>query len=104
VAAAGYEAVVSVAALTATGGVGSASISFRMPVEQGLAYARLYRNTSNTFSGATQVGGDIVGGLGQVMSVSDTGLSAGTKYYWARAFNGTGGQSSLAGSVTATVT
>ena len=90
--------------LGASGSVGAASVSFRMPVEQGLAYAQLYRGTTSTFSAAVQVGSDIVGGLGQVITVNDTGLSAGTKYYWARAFNGSGGQSSLAGPVTATVT
>lgn len=90
--------------LAANGGAGSATIGFRMPTEPGLAYVRVYRNTSNTFTGAVQVGSDIVGGLGQVMSLTDSGLSAGTKYYWARAFNGSGGQSALAGSVSATVT
>ena len=91
-------------ALAATGGVGQATVTFRMPTEPTLAYARLYRNTTNAFGGATQVGGNIVGGLGEVMTIVDTGLAAGVKYYWARAFDGGGGQSTLAGPVTATVT
>lgn len=90
--------------LGATGGAGSASITFRMPTEPSLAFARLYRGTSSSFGSAAQVGADMVGALGQVMTISDAGLSAGTYFYWARAFNGTGGQSSLAGPVTATVT
>ncbi|MBU6189536.1 MAG: fibronectin type III domain-containing protein [Betaproteobacteria bacterium] len=90
--------------LTATGGAGSAAVSFRMPPEATLAYARLYRATSSSFGAAVQVGSDIVGGLSQVMSVSDTGLSAGTYYYWVRAFNGSGGASALTGPISATVT
>ncbi|WP_225205394.1 phage tail protein [Novosphingobium huizhouense] len=92
------------ASLAATGAAGSASITFRMPVESSLAYARLYRGTSSSFGSATQVGGDIVGALGEVKTISDTGLSAGTKYYWARAFTSSGGAGALAGPVTATVT
>lgn len=90
--------------LAAIGSSGKADVSFRMPTQPSLAYARLYRNTVNNFGSAVQVGGDIVGGLGAVIAVSDTGLSAGTKYYWARAFKADGGSSSLAGPVTATVT
>jgi hypothetical protein len=89
--------------LAATGGAGAADITFRMPTGATLAFARLYRNSTNDFSTATQVGGDIVGGLGEVMSVHDSGLSAGTKYYWARAFATGGGSSALAGPATATI-
>jgi hypothetical protein len=91
-------------ALAVTGGVGGAAYSFRMPSEIGLAYARLYRTATSSFTSPTQVGADIVGGLGQVMTGSDSGLSAGTYYYWVRAFNGSGGQSALTGPVSATVT
>lgn len=91
-------------ALSITGGVGSISGSFRMPSEQGLAYARLYRTATSSFTSPTQVGSDIVGGLGQVMSVSASGLAAGTYYFWVRAFTGSGGQSALTGPVSATVT
>lgn len=91
-------------ALAATGGSGSATISFRMPVQPSLAYARLYRSTTTSFADAVQVGGDIVGALGQVMSISDTGLSAGTKRYWVRAFNTVGASSALAGPASATIT
>ncbi|PTR11753.1 MULTISPECIES: fibronectin type III domain-containing protein [unclassified Novosphingobium] len=89
--------------LAATGGAGVADITFRMPTGATLAFARLYRNSTNDFSTATQVGGDVVGGLGEVMSVHDSGLSAGTEYYWARAFATGGGSSALAGPATATI-
>ena len=89
--------------LTATGGTGSASITFRMPTQSSLAYARLYSGTSSSFGAATQVGSDIVGGLGEVMSITHSGLSAGARYYWARAYNGSGGSSALAGPVSTTI-
>lgn len=90
--------------LDASGGTGEADITFRMPTEPSLAYARVYRTSGTSFTSPVQVGSDIVGALGQVMTVTDTGLSAGTKYYWGRAFNGAGGSSALAGPVAATVT
>ena len=91
-------------ALTATGGARSVAASFRMPSEPSLAFARLYRTATSSFTSPTQVGSDIVGGLGQVMSATDTGLAAGTYFYWVRAFNGSGGQSALTGPISATVT
>lgn len=90
--------------LAATGDVASAMVSFRLPTQSSFSYARLYRNTSSSFGGATQVGGDIVGALGEVITTNDTGLSAGTHYYWARAFKASGGSSALAGPVSAVVT
>lgn len=91
-------------ALFASGDTGEATVSFRMPTENNLSYARLYRATSSNFGSAVQVGGDIVGGLGEVVTRTDSGLSAGTKYYWARAFDGAGEPSALAGPATAAVT
>lgn len=89
--------------LAATGGTGSADVTFRLPIEPSLAFARLYRTTASSFTSPVQVGPDVVGALGEVIAVADTGLSAGTKYYWTRAFNGSGGSSALAGPVAAVV-
>jgi len=60
---------------------------------------RVYRNTSNDFSTASQVGGDL---SADTTSFSDTGVSNGTQYYyWVTAFNANG-ESAESNSVTAT--
>lgn len=89
--------------LVAVGGSGSADVTFRMPTESILGYARLYHGTTPSFSAATQMGGDIVGGLGEVITITDSPLSSGAKYFWARAFTASGTPSALAGPATATV-
>lgn len=90
-------------ALSATGGTGEATVSFSMPSGATVAYARLYHNDSNDFGSATQVGSNITASPGELVTVNDTGLSAGNEYYWARAYDGLGGSSSLAGPVSATI-
>lgn len=89
--------------LTAIGATGSADISFRAPTEPSLALIRVYRTATGSFTSPVQVGSDIVAGLGAVVELTDSGLPAGTKYYWARAFNASGGSSALAGPEDATV-
>ena len=90
--------------LTATGGTGESSVSWRNPTSGNLAYLRVYRGPTTSFGDASLISGDIVGGLGEVMSLDDTGLSAGTYYYWVRAFNATGVGSTAAGPDDAVVT
>lgn len=89
--------------LSAVGSAGAADVSFSMPTSPNLAYARLYHNTANDFGSATQVGGNIAAGPGVGVTINDSGLAAGTEYYWARAFDGVGGQSTVAGPATATI-
>lgn len=91
-------------ALSATGAAGSVSASFAMPTSASLSFARLYRTTTTSFTSPVQVGSDITAAPGALVSRTDSGLAAGTYYYWARAFNGTGGASALTGPVDATVT
>ena len=90
--------------LSASGGVGKASVSWRNPTSGNLAYLRVYRGTTTSFGDASLISGDIVGGLGEVMSLDDTGLTASTYRYWVRAFNGAGVGSTVAGPAGATVT
>lgn len=90
--------------LSAIGGVGEASVSWRNPTSGNLAYIRVYRGTTTSFGDASLISGDIVGGLGEVMSLDDTGLAAGTYHYFVRAFNGVGVGSTVAGPDDAVVT
>ncbi|MFZ5748786.1 MAG: hypothetical protein ACOY45_14170 [Pseudomonadota bacterium] len=89
--------------LDVDGGVGEADISIRLPTTPTLAYARLYGAATADFGTAVQVGADIVGALGEVVTVHEAGLASGARYYWARAFDGAGGQSVLFGPAIATI-
>lgn len=73
--------------VSATGGVGEATITWRNPSSSSLSYVKLFRNTSDDFGTASDVSGAIVGGLGQVMSVVDDGLAPGTYWWWVVAYN-----------------
>lgn len=89
--------------LTATGAAGSATIAWRNPTSSNFGYVRLYRGTTPVFSAATQIGGDITGGLGQVQQVTDT-VAAGTYRYWVRAYSSGGVAATPTGPQSATVT
>jgi hypothetical protein len=90
--------------LGATGGVGEAEITWRNPTDPALAYVKLYRNTADDFGTATDISGELVGGLGQVMSVTDDSLAPDDYYFWIVAFNASDTPSSPAGPAMATVT
>ncbi|WP_305096488.1 hypothetical protein [Croceibacterium aestuarii] len=90
--------------LSATGGAGEATITWRNPTDSALAYVKLYRNTADDFGTASDISGELVGGLGEVMSVTDDSLAADTYYYWIAAFNSADTPSTPLGSVTVTVT
>ena len=90
--------------LQAEGGAGEAHIRFRMPVQASLAWARLYGSDTDDFGTAVQVGPDRVADPGDMVTVTEVELAAGTRFYWARAFKAGSGQSVLAGPVSATIT
>lgn len=89
--------------LSAADGTGSSDVSLSMPSGASGVTVKLYHNTSNDFGTATQVGSDITAAQGTLVTVTDSGLVAGTEYYWARAFDGSGGSSILIGPATATI-
>jgi hypothetical protein len=93
-----------VTAVTAAGGAGKATISWRNPTSSNFNYARVYRAPSGqTFANAVQVGGNMVGGLGATQSYDATG-SAGSYLYWVRSFSTAGTPAAPTGPVAATVT
>ncbi len=88
----------------AANGVGESVITGRAPTTANLAYVRLFRNTSTDFGTATQVGGDLTPALGATFTYTNTGLSAGTYYFWAVAYNAGAVASTLAGPDAAVIT
>lgn len=90
--------------VTADGAAGEADVTWRNPSSSNLSYVKVFRNTSNDFGTATAISGEIVGGLGQVMSITDSGLAAGVWYYWVVAYNGSAIASPPGGPDSATVT
>jgi hypothetical protein len=88
-----------VTGLTASGGVREIYINWTNPINNDFAHTKVYVNTTDNFSGATQLGSNVIG-----ESTKHTGLSANdTRYYWAQAFTSSSALGSLAGSVSATV-
>lgn len=75
--------------LSAADGTGSSVVTWRNPSTSNFSYVRLYRGATTSFGSAAQIGGDILGGLGEVMTVTDA-VAAGTYYYWVRAYSGAG--------------
>ncbi|GLT02719.1 hypothetical protein GCM10007897_41410 [Sphingobium jiangsuense] len=88
---------------SAIGGAGEANLSWRNPSAT-FAFIRVYRGPTADFGDASLISGDIVGGLGEVMSLDDTGLSASTYYYFLRSFNASAIPSSVVGPQSAVVT
>ncbi|MGG7534687.1 hypothetical protein [Rhizobium sp. 12,4] len=74
---------------SATGGAGQATYNWTAPNSANYSGARLYVNTSNTFSGATLVATEY-GSPSSADSHVVTGLAAGTKYGFIVAINASG--------------
>ena len=75
-----------------------------MPTSSALDYARLFGSDTSDFGDAVQVGSDITGAPGTQVTRQETGLSAGTRYYWAQAFDSDDNGSGVTGPVAATIT
>lgn len=89
----------NVTGLTASGGVREIYINWTNPINDDYLHTKIYVNTTNNFSTATQLGSNITG-----ESTKHTGLSANdTRYYWAQAYTSSGTLGTLAGPANATV-
>lgn len=73
----------------AAGGAGQAALTWISPNSPNYVGARVYRNTSNNLGTASLVRTEY-GPPSSADGWTDTGLSAGTYYYWIRSINGSG--------------
>lgn len=90
--------------LTADDGVAQAIVTWKNPNDLRFFSSDIWRNTSATFGTATKIVADFGGGVGQVQSITDTGLSPGTYYYWIVATDGAAIDATPTGPDSATVT
>ncbi|TBZ45485.1 hypothetical protein E0H42_30475, partial [Rhizobium leguminosarum bv. viciae] len=74
---------------SATGGAGQVTFNWTAPNSANYAAARLYRNTVNSFSGATLVATEY-GAPSTPDSRTVTGLTAGVRYGFIEAINASG--------------
>ena len=87
----------------APGAAGEAVIDWRSP-QAAFDHVELFENTADNLDTATQIGGEFAGSLGEFKTHTETGLPAGTHYFWAVAFDAADNPSAAAGPVTAVVT
>jgi hypothetical protein len=90
--------------VSAIGAVGEAELTWRNPSSSNLSYVKLFRNTVNDFGTASAISGEIVGGLSEVMTVTDTPLAADDYWWWVVAYNASDVASAPGGPATAAVT
>jgi hypothetical protein len=83
---------------------GSAILTWRNPQQEGWSYLKLHRGTSSTFASATALPDQIVGGLGEIMSVEDEDLDPDDYWWWVVAYDEGDVAYDPAGPVTAEVT
>lgn len=81
--------------ITVTPSPSSAAIAWRNPTTANFAYSRPYRGETAVFADATPLTGPIVGGLGQVQEITDTG--GGAHYWWVVAYDQDGSASDPVG-------
>lgn len=93
----------SPSSVSGSGGVGEATINWTTPNSVNFNRSKVYRNTVNTFGSSTLVQ-TIYGTKNAAMGYTDTGLSAGTYYYWVTAENASGVASSAVATGAVTVT
>lgn len=89
--------------LTAEGGVGQATVTWKNPNDLRFFSSDVWRGTTNDFGAATKIVDSYGGGVGQVQSITDT-VAPGTRFYWVVATDGASLAATPTGPVSATVT
>ena len=90
--------------ISATGGTGQAVLDWRNSASANFDHIVLSRGTTTSFGAASAVGSPFAGAPGATEAYTNTGLAAGTYYYWITAFNASGAASNDVGPQSATVT
>lgn len=90
--------------LTAVGDVGEAVVTWKNPNDLRFFSSDIWRGTTTVFGSATKIVDNYPGGVGQVQSVTDDGLSAGEYFYWVVATDGASLDAVPTGPDSATVT
>ena len=88
--------------VSGTGGTLEADIDWTNSASTNLAYSRVYRNSTNSYSGSTLVSGDLASASGAAQSFRDE-PAAGGWYYFVVSFNASGTGSSPVGTGLVTV-
>lgn len=89
--------------LTADGGVGVATVTWKNPNDLRFFSSDVWRGATADFGSATKILDSFGGGVGQVQSIEDT-VAAGTWNYWVVATDGASLDATPTGPVSATVT
>lgn len=90
--------------LSVTTGTGTADLTWRNPTQAGWSWLQIWRGTTSDFADATELPDQIVGGLGEVMSATDSGLTADTYWWWIVAYSAAAAPFLEAGPATGVVT
>jgi hypothetical protein len=88
---------------TVTGGVGQVSIGYTTPNSANFSRVYIYRNTVNNFGTSTRVK-TVYGSANTAYTSIDSGLTAGTYYYWLTAANASAVESANVATGAKTVT
>lgn len=88
---------------TVTGGAGQVSIGYTTPNSANFSRVYIYRNTVNNFGTATRVK-TVYGSANTAYTSIDSGLTAGTYYYWLTAANASAVESATVATGAKTVT
>lgn len=93
-----------VTAVSATGGTGEVTLQWTTPNNANFSRTVIRRNTADDEGSAVAISGSpVYGPASTAMALDDTGLTAGTYYYWISAANASGVESSSAATGAVTV-
>lgn len=97
------DAPAPVTELAATGGAGQVTVTWVCPLDEDFKRCRVYRHTADDYA-AAELAGLVYSLPGESAGWTDTGLAAGTYYWWVRSEDESENRSDYGDAVTAVVT